>query len=550
MNRPTALRVGILLNEMSVQRWQLSCIEHLRSDDRISISLLILPEEEDEEITPQKKWSERLDKTALYKIWRKYFHWVSALETESPEWMQEIPIMRSRVEERKYSQYFSDDDIRKIKSHELDFILRFGFNILRGDVLKSAKYGIWSFHHGDEQLYRGGPPGFWELMHGRSSCGAILQRLTETLDGGVILKKGHFAVQSHSLEETHGTLLENSAAWPLQVARDILNGVCDPNSLEPVKTNAPVYRFPKNGAMIGFVFKLFANKARFHYRDLFCPEQWNVGIVDQPIEEMAENGIREVRWLPKQSAGKFRADAFGFKSGKGEIILFEDYDYRNRKGIISGVDDAGKMLRIFPAHDHHLSYPFIFEFEGEMHCIPESFEIGALTVYRWNPENFSFEKFRQIMESAELTDPTLVEIDGTWWLFCTPKKHSNSALLLFHAPSPFGPFEPHTNNPVKWDVRSARPGGTPFMRNGTWYRPAQDCSDTYGAKVVINRIEKISPIEYRESFVKTIEPESPYSKGLHTLSRWGNRTLIDGKRFRFNRHHFWYQIKRKLKRLG
>ncbi len=549
MNQPTTLRVGILLNDLSMQRWQLSCIEQLLSDSRISISLLILPETEGEH-NPPKKWSERIDHTALYKIWRKYFYRVSALQNESPSWLQNIPVLHCRVEERKYSQYFTDDDILEIKSHELDFILRFGFNILRGDILTSAKYGIWSFHHGDEQQYRGGPPGFWELMQGRSSCGAILQQLTETLDGGVILKKGYFGLQAHSLVETHGVLLENSAEWPLQVARDILNGVRDPNSLESVKTNAPVYRFPKNGAMIRFVLKLFTNKLRFHYRDLFRPEQWNVGMVDQPIEAVLENAIPEVLWLPKQSAEKFRADAFGFRSGGEEILLFEDYDYRLRKGIISGMDGSGKIQSIFPEQDHHLSYPFIFEYEGETFCLPESFESGALTMYRWNSGSRIFEKFRQIMEGAELTDPTLAEIDGTWWLFCTPKKHSNLALLLFHATTPFGPFEPHANNPVKWDVRSARPGGTPFQKNDYWYRPAQDCSDTYGARVVINRIEKISPFEYRESFVKTIEPESPYDQGLHTLSSWGTRTLIDGKRFRFNRHHFWYQIKRKLKRIG
>jgi len=374
--------------------------------------------------------------------------------------------------------------------------------------------------------------------------------LTETLDGGVILKKGHFAVQSHSLAETHGVLLENTSEWPFQIARDILNGACDPNSLKPVKTNAPVYRFPKNSTMIRFLLNLFANKLRFHHRDLFCPEHWNVGIADQPIEDVVHNGVKKVNWLPKQSAMKFRADAFGFESGDEKIILFEDYDYASRKGIITGMNDTGKILDIFPTQDHHLSYPFIFKYEEEFYCLPESFESGALTIYKWNADRRIFEKFKQILEGVELTDPTLVEIEDTWWLFCTPKKLSNSALHLYHAATPFGPFEPHVNNPVKWDVRSARPAGTPFQKEGIWYRPAQDCSETYGARVVINRIEKINPFEYQESFVRTIEPIAPYSKGLHTLSAWGDRTLIDGKRFRFNRHHFWYQVKRKLKRIG
>ena len=37
---------------------------------------------------------------------------------------------------------------------------------------------------------------------------------------------------------------------------------------------------------------------------------------------------------------------------------------------------------------------------------------------------------------------------------------------VFHADSPFGPFTPHRRNPVKSDVRSARPAGKLFTWNG------------------------------------------------------------------------------------
>ena len=32
---------------------------------------------------------------------------------------------------------------------------------LRGEI---ARHGVWSYHHGDNRFYRGGPPGFWEVM--------------------------------------------------------------------------------------------------------------------------------------------------------------------------------------------------------------------------------------------------------------------------------------------------------------------------------------------------------------------------------------------------
>lgn len=543
MTRPESLRFGLLLNGMQLQRWQIQCIEKLRSDPRITLELMVLPEAL---LVNESNSSRRWDSIALYKIYRRFFHHPKSLEQESPDWLQKIPVLYCSVMKKGYSELFSDEDVARISSHRLDFILRFGFNIVRGDILGSARFGIWSFHHGDEQLYRGGPPAFWEFLHGRNDCGAILQQLTAKLDGGIVLKKGHFSVSHHSLAETHENLLQNTFAWPYQVALDLMNGAINWEKLQPVETNAPVYRFPKNGIMLRFFMKWMVNKFRFHFRELFCPEHWNVGVVNQPLEDVLEKGIGEVKWLPKQSAAQFRADPFGFVAENKEYLLFEDYDYRARKGKIAGMDNAGKMRSIFPVSEHHLSYPFVFEYGGETYCLPESFESNTLQLFKWNPGKEQFEFHQTLLDGVRLTDPTLQEIDSRWWLFCTPKTHSNSALWIYHSPSPFGPFEPHANNPVKWDVRGARPAGNLFEHNGKWHRPAQDCSKSYGSRIAIHRIEELSALSFRETRVKHLEPVSPYGEGLHTLSRFGNQTLIDGKRYRFNGANFVYQLRRKL----
>jgi len=543
MTPPDQLRFGLLLNGLYMQRWQVKCVETLLEDSRISLQLIVLPEVTEAVATPKTR---RWNQYALYNMYRRFFHRLASQTEESPEWLNQVSILHCGIKQKGHSQYFHDADVERIKSHRLDFVLRFGFNIIRGDILRAARFGIWSFHHGDEQLYRGGPPAFWELLHGRTDCGAILQKLTGKLDGGIVLKKGHFAISAHSLAETHNALLNNTSVWPYQVAVDILNGTIDPVGLQPVSTNAPVYRMPKNGTMLRFFYRLMINKIRFHVRELFCPEQWNMGIVNQPLEEVLEKGIDKVRWFPEQPARKFRADPFGFVVGEEEFLLFEDYDYSTRKGKISGADVAGKMLRIFPATEHHLSYPFVFEYEGKTYCLPESFESNALRLYQWNAAQKQFEFHQTLLDGVQMTDPTLQEIDGRWWLFCTPKAHSNLALWIYHATSPFGPFEPHANNPVKWDVRGARPAGNLFQHKGQWYRPAQDCSKSYGSRIVIHRIEELSALTFRETPVKHLEPVLPYDDGLHTLSRWGNRTLIDGKRYRFNWPNFVFQIRRKL----
>ena len=86
-------------------------------------------------------------------------------------------------------------------------------------------------------------------------------------------------------------------------------------------------------------------------------------------------------------------------------------------------------------------------------------------------------------------DPTIVEWAGRWWMFGTRRdRDPNAELWLWHAPSPLGPWTVHAANPVKIDVRSSRPAGTPFVLDGVLYRPAQDCSRGYGGAVVVNRV--------------------------------------------------------------
>jgi hypothetical protein len=91
---------------------------------------------------------------------------------------------------------FPPDAVEKIRAANLDVLIRFGFNIIRGDILRAARYGVWSFHHGDNDAYRGGPAHFWELYEGSPLSGVILQVLSDDLDAGRVLAKGVFPTES------------------------------------------------------------------------------------------------------------------------------------------------------------------------------------------------------------------------------------------------------------------------------------------------------------------------------------------------------------------
>ena len=71
-------------------------------------------------------------------------------------------------------------------TEQCDVVVRFGFGLVRGDILTATEHGVLSFHPADIRRYRGlGPPK--AFVDDRSSIGATLQRLSEEIDGGEIV---------------------------------------------------------------------------------------------------------------------------------------------------------------------------------------------------------------------------------------------------------------------------------------------------------------------------------------------------------------------------
>src|SRR4029077_437106 len=98
------------------------------------------------------------------------------------------------------------EDVARLRALEVDVFVRFGFRILRGDILTVARYGVWSFHHGDNRINRGGPAGFWEVHEGWPETGATLQVLTEDLDGGRVLARTSSATLPMSVRRNRNAL--------------------------------------------------------------------------------------------------------------------------------------------------------------------------------------------------------------------------------------------------------------------------------------------------------------------------------------------------------
>lgn len=553
------MRFGVLCNNDKLQKWQLETIQHLISGGHTCLLLI-----EDGNQYPVPTFIEKLIhypySKLFVRLWFRYLMKPDAKEIVSfADLNFNIPKLECITLKKGFAQYFSDSDVENIKSCQLDFILRFGFGIIKGKILAAAKYGIWSYHHDDDRKYRGVPTGFWEIMFGDPVNAAILQQLTEKLDSGVILHKAYFATINHSWEANFNNLLKSSTEWPLQVCKRIENG--DTSFLKA--SNEPgsaIYKLPGNLQMVKFGLILLRNKIRFHLRDLFITEKWNIGILKSDKKDFVKDevlNLAEPHWLSLSSKRSvYHADPFCVLIDGTIHLICEEYDYARTKGILVSFQFDGltfelKKKNIALEKEYHLAYPYFFISGENYYCVPENSRSGNVDLFRYNPETGHLHFEHTLIKDLTAVDPTLFNFNGKWWLFFTDTVSTNERLHIWYSDDLKGVYHPHANNPVKVDIRSSRPAGTPFVSQNELYRPAQDCSARSGRRISINRITRLSPTDFEEEVCSVINPnsKSDWKMGMHTLCVTDGYSIIDGKKEYFICQAFTRKIKAKIYRL-
>lgn len=542
------LRVGLLIDSFIQPKWRYKIIEDIRSSSIADIVLVIENQAVANQIRlpfARKVWGKR--NALLYEAYSRLDDLIYKVEPDAFEdldtapMLGDCPVIRVNPTMKKYSDYINEEDIEAILAYDLDVALRFGFRILKGRVLQIAKYGVWSYHHGDNLVNRGMPPGFWEVMNDEPVTGSILQSLTEELDDGkVIYRSWAPTINRFSVKTNNNNYYWKSSTFVMRKLKELY----EQNGETPVeKQGEPLYRtyynrlykVPNNIEMLRLLFRL-GGKAVSRLREkLWSFDQWFLAyrIKSSPADT---NSVfhRFKNLIPPKD--RFWADPFPIKVGDKYFIFVEELIYKSEKAHISVIEIDKHGVVKAPVkvleRDYHLSYPFILEWRGEYYMIPETADNKTVEMYRCVSFPFEWKLEKVLLETDNPTDATVTEIDGLWWMFVTIGAAGVSKnwdeLYLYYSDSPLGPWRPHRRNPVKSDVRNSRPAGRLFRVNGDLYRPAQDCSKHYGYGMSINRVTQLTPDQFYEEEVSKILPE--WDKriiGTHTLNSYDDITVID-----------------------
>jgi hypothetical protein len=274
---------------------------------------------------------------------------------------------------------------------------------------------------------------------------------------------------------------------------------------------------------------------------------WRCAILRAPISDIVTTWSLEgweFDWIPGSGNLRYLADPFGLWRD-GQLYVFSEwFDYRDSIGRIAvSIYDAALTLveqRVVLREPWHLSYPFVFEAEGETWLLPESFQSGGLWLYRAVSFPYRWERTVRIALDQIPLDATPFHDGKRWWLFYAPAFPPAARLVQLcaaYADRLEGPWQPFTGNPFFTDSRGARPGGTPIWHCGDLYLPVQGCTGTYGGSIRLLRIDKLAPDNITAAFANEMRAPLaavPFIDGCHTLAAAGPVTLIDVKQTRFS----------------
>ncbi len=449
----------------------------------------------------------------------------------------------------RYAWSMPEHVVERVRHADVDVLVRFGFGILRGEILSVPRHGVWSFHHDDERVVRGGPPSFWEVDEGHDCTSVLLQRLTDRLDGGTALARWTFPTIKHSYPRNRDRVSFGGADMLAAVARRVRHGARP--LIDPAQgpSTASIRRDPTNSQMVRFVRRQAARILRSQWRGVTSADVWTIGIGDEGVPPT---------WLPELRPGGYLADPFPVVRDDRLVIFVEEFDERSGLGTIGAIeciDGTWRLTSRIIDVTGHASFPSMIIVGSELFCVPETWQANSVGLWRCVRFPDRWEHEAVLVEGCPVVDPTVFEWDGRWWLLGTVHDDEpDSKLFAWTAADMRGPYVPHPLNPIKVDAGSSRPAGNIMIRDGILHRPAQDCSGSYGSAVVVNRVDALDDEGLIEVEVERMTATiPPFSMGCHTLNivdhpGRGHVTVIDGRRYRFDLHRARREVVARLRR--
>lgn len=282
-------------------------------------------------------------------------------------------------------------------------------------------------------------------------------------------------------------------------------------------------------------------------KDILTEEYWNIAFREVEKNDYIFKNKNQTFNSLKESKRYWYADPFLFEY-KNDIWLFvEAFDNVKEKGLIACMKyEGGKFFepRIVLEETFHLSYPFIFEENGEIFMMPETSEAECIQLYKALDFPYVWEHHTVLSKTKDAVDTVLF----------------NNKLIVSVVTNPFEKradvdvYDLNGNIVHKGlhkNSQTARGAGRIFIADDKILRPAQDSTGSvYGAGLRFYHFDdtddNISEKEVYSLAADEFDVNGVIPDGVHTYARTDSLEIIDYKRKRFNLRRILWILRKKL----
>jgi hypothetical protein len=427
-------------------------------------------------------------------------------------------------------QRLPDAVIDEIRESGFDVVVKLGMGLLRIPPPERLPVPILSWHHGDPDLYRGRPAGYWEMVERRSVLGQIVQVLGNRLDAGKVVAFAETRVLPYSYR---GTLTESYRHSSLLINEAVRNAIA--GTYLPKPCTGRNYRLPSNASVVGFVVRTAWAAVKRAAYGLTQEKKWKVSVAPcasqalaAAVEGKAFPATDLWRTVPTRPRYTYYADPFFSEKPPG--ILVEALERRTGLGELVLIE--GDRHRPISDVGNHYSYPSTVRLGDRQLILPE--------IALWSPARLfelAGEKLREVAPlrvagDPRIADPTLLEHEGLHYLFGSPALQGTNILNLWTAASLDDLFELHPQSPLRISPQGGRMAGALLRLDGRLIRFGQSFEHYYGDGILAFEIEALSRKAYRERPIGSIRFGDRI--GPHTINFREGELVFDWYRHEFD----------------
>ena len=263
---------------------------------------------------------------------------------------------------------------------------------------------------------------------------------------------------------------------------------------------------------------------------------WLLGICLNGYDDLVQNNIH---WVSngEYSGKKWFADPFILDYNDKTIdLLVEEFDYNVHRGRIAHITVDRSTWTVTTCTiildlSTHLSFPAIYRVDGKIYVCPENYNSGEHDLYMYNQKEERLE-FVKCLYKEKLTDTTLAEINGKWYMLSTCSPTPNGKKLTIYNSNKFdGPYDKCQE--IIFNENIGRNAGQIFSYKGQMIRPAQECNKVYGHAIVFQKVCKTSDGTFAfDELTRYTSTHSEYNIGTHTYNEYKGMAVIDVKGYR------------------